>query len=111
ETELNANAMLYGGNKRPGGILNERNFARYARIRHGLSRVDCTPGRMVWIFRTGGLFLSDEDEGPVVLHGEGRNVGRRIIERLTVPELDRLIAAGSTYLARQIAEDGRFAYG
>jgi len=111
ETELNANAMLYGGNAIVHAVLNERNFARYARLRHGLSEVDFSPARAVWVFRTGGLFLADEDAAPVELHGTGRNAGRRRVEVLGVADLDGLIAAGSRYLARQVSSDGRFAYG
>src|SRR5690606_14008548 len=40
ETEINANAMLYGGPKYPHCMVNEKNFSRYARLRYGLTRVD-----------------------------------------------------------------------
>ncbi len=111
ETELNANAMLYGGARVDCAVINERNFARYARIRHSIEPPDFSPGRGVWIFSTQALFLATEDDGPLPLHGIGRNTGRRIVERLSVPDLDALITAGGDYLASQVKADGRFIYG
>ena len=111
ETELNANAMLYGGNDTHHAVLNEANFSRYARQKFGLGAVDFAPDAPVWVFSTGGLFLDAGAAAPVVLRGEGRNAGRRVVEHLTVADLDGLIEAGSGYLARQVGEGGRFAYG
>lgn len=111
ETELNANAMLYGGSKLHHAVLNERNFARYAKIRYGLSSLDFSSLSNLWVFRTGALFISDEEADPVTLYGGGRNAGRRAIEPVTVADLDRLIAAGGAYLADQVGPDGCFTYG
>lgn len=111
ETELNANAMLYGGNTIDHAVLNESNFARYARLRHALSTVDFAPAEPVWLFQTGAMFLGAGNERPVMLHGGGRNAGRRMVERLTVEHLDDLITNGAGYLSRQVGADGRFEYG
>lgn len=111
ETELNANAMLYGGAKMDSAVLNEGNFARYAKIRHGIAPPDFSSGASVWVFSTQALFLAAGDDGPLPLHGTGRNAGRRIVERLSVPDLDALITAGGDYLAGQVKTDGRFIYG
>lgn len=111
EAELNANAMLYGGNKISHAILNEQNFRRYARIRHGLEEVDFSPRRNVWLFSTDALFVSADEQAPVALHGSGRNVGRRNVGSLDVPTLDSIISAGGAYLAAQIEDNGRFIYG
>ncbi|RIV84149.1 UDP-N-acetylmuramoyl-tripeptide--D-alanyl-D-alanine ligase [Aurantiacibacter xanthus] len=111
ETELNANAMLYGGNKLDHGVLNERNFTRYARQRHPGAQLDLRDDAPLWLFSTGGLFLAADDPAPIPLHGTGRNAGRRRVDRLGIADLDSLITAGSTYLARQVDADGRFAYG
>lgn len=111
ETELNANAMLYGGNAIEHAVINEGNFNRYAGQRFGLKPIDFAPDAPVWLFSTGGLFLNANEAEPVVLHGVGRNAGRRDVGCLTVDQLDGVIAAGADYLARQVDPDGRFAYG
>ena len=111
ETELNANAVLYGGNDVHHAVVNQANFSRYARHQFGLQQVDFAPDAPVWIFSTGGLFLDSSGSEPLVLRGEGRAAGRRVSQCLTVDDLDSLIEAGSGYLARQVGDDGRFAYG
>lgn len=111
ETEINANAMLYGGNKIDHAVLNGRNFALYARSRHGIPRLDLSPSAPIWVFRTQAMFLAADEADPVMLHGAGRNAGRRVVERLAVEDLDGLVAAGASYLARQVGPDGRFVYG
>jgi UDP-N-acetylmuramoyl-tripeptide--D-alanyl-D-alanine ligase len=111
ETELNANAMLYGGNAIDHAVINEGNFNRYAGQRFGLKPIDFAPDAPVWLFSTGGLFLDANEAEPVVFHGVGRNAGRRDVGCLTIDQLDGVIAAGAGYLAQQVDPDGRFAYG
>lgn len=111
ETELNANAMLYGGAGVDHAVLNEGNFARYARARHNIPPPDFSPDTPVWTFTTQALFIGREDAAPLPLHGTGRNAGRRIVKRLSVPDLDALVRAGGDYLAGQVKADGRFTYG
>ncbi|UIJ44853.1 glutamate ligase [Sphingomonas cannabina] len=110
ETELNANAMLYGGPTVPTAVVNEGNFTRYAAQRHGLAAVDFDDETPVWLFSTKGLFVGDD----LALHrldGLGRDAGRRSIARLDPDLLLDLIRSGSGYLASQVREDGRFHYG
>lgn len=110
ETEINANAMLYGGNGHPTAIVNEGNFRRYARLRHGIRAIDFSDDGLVWLFSTAGLFMGADG----VLHAireQGRNAGRRTVERLDPDLLLGLIDDGSTYLASQVQPDGRFHYG
>lgn len=110
ETELNANAMLYGGNKTPAAVLNEKNFAIYAARRHGLTDLTFADEDPIWLFTTKGAFVGDD----LALHpisDAGLDTGRRAIEPLDPPQVAHLIEAGSTYLASQVGEDGRFDYG
>ncbi|KQN06679.1 glutamate ligase [Sphingobium sp. Leaf26] len=110
ETEINANAMLYGGNGHATAIVNEGNFRRYARLRHGVRAIDFADHAPVWLFSTAGLFMGMDG----VLHAireQGRNAGRRTVERLDPDLLLGLIDDGSAYLASQVQADGRFHYG
>ncbi len=111
ETELNANAMLYGGPQIEHAVLNKGNFQRYANIRHGLKSVGLSGDDAVCLFSTTGVFASDDDEDVHRLGSAGPNAGRRVIERLTPAHTDTLIAGASHYLATQVGPDGRFAYG
>ena len=112
EQELNANAMLYGGNRIAHAALNERNFRIYARRKYGggADDLDFTDDAPLTLFATGGLFM-DEAGGVHRLHAAGPRGGRRRIDRLGADDVRGLIAAGSAYLARQVGADGRFAYG
>ncbi|MGV2979872.1 hypothetical protein ACERNI_06650 [Camelimonas sp. ID_303_24] len=111
ETELNANAMLYGGPGARTAVVNDKNFRRYARIRHGLANLDRRADGEVWQFSTRGMFVSLDSADVHELHGAGRDAGRRIIARLEAPDVRALVAAGSGYLASQVGETGRFIYG
>lgn len=110
ETEINANAMFYGGRAEPCAKLNEGNFAIYAKRRHGLTAIDFADAAPVWTFSTAGAFVGEDG----VLHPlepTGRNGGRRRVAQLEPDALAQLIADGSAYLARQVSADGRFDYG
>jgi len=112
ETEINANAMLYGGPKYPHCVVNEKNFRRYARLRHGLAGVDFENDTPVWMFSSRGFFR-DSDQ-PHVIHqiaGPSRAAGRRIVEVLDDDILSTLIETSSSFLAGEVGEDGRFTYG
>jgi len=111
ETELNANAMLYGGPAQAHAIVNEKNFQRYASQRHKLEKVDFADDQRVHLFSTCGAFSSIEDSAVHLLTGKGLNAGRRDIARLGVKHVRSLIQNGSRHLAAQVTPSGRFLYG
>ncbi|ADG16478.1 Mur ligase middle domain protein [Paraburkholderia atlantica] len=111
ETELNANAMLYGGAAHAHAVVNSKNFERYATIRHQLANVDFADAREVYIFSTRGAFTSLQSQEVHLLHGTGLNAGRRIIEHLQPADVRALVTSGSRYLAGQVQQGGRFHYG
>lgn len=110
ETELNANAMLYGGGSEPCAQLNPGNFTAYARRKYGRVELDLSDAAPVWTFATSGAFAG-EDGVVHALEPAGRDGGRRRIDRLGPDRLRALIDAGSLYLADQVKLDGRFDYG
>lgn len=110
EQELNANAMLYGGNRIAHAIVNEKNFQRYAGRRFRGLEVDFADDREIVQLATTGVFCA-VDEAPLLLHGTGRNAGRRVISRLAPPEVRALIEASGRYLSQQVQPSGRFHYG
>lgn len=110
ETEINANAMLYGGQAQATAVVNEANFLRYARLRHGMETVDFAGDCPLWLFSTAGLFIGS-DYQIHAMRQQGRNAGRRTIDRLDPDMLRDLIDRGSRYLASQVQANGRFHYG
>ena len=110
EQELNANAMLYGGNHIPTAEFNEGNVRAYLQSRFPRTPLppfgDDTP---VHLFTSKGAFFDGDTLHD--LYPTGRNAGRRIIDALSIPLLNSLIAAGSDFLADQVGADGRFVYG
>jgi UDP-N-acetylmuramoyl-tripeptide--D-alanyl-D-alanine ligase len=111
EQELNANAMLYGGNRIAGAVLNERNFAIYAGHRFGSGeRLDFGDEREAFLFTTRGVFC-DETGHLHELAPTGLDAGRRIVEPLDTHQLSSIIAKASNYLGGQVRADGTFVYG
>ncbi|MFD2237971.1 hypothetical protein [Aureimonas populi] len=111
EEELNANAMLYGGNAVEHAVLNERNFSLYARARYpGLDAPGFRDEAPVFVLSTRGVFC-DEAGRLHELNGPGPNAGRRHVERLDEAGLLSMIEDASAYLARQVKADGSFVYG
>lgn len=110
EQELNANAMLYGGNSIFHAVLNEKNFSLYAR-----SKFEALPSGTfddeedVFLLSTKGVFC--EGGELFELNGVGLDAGRRRMERLEEADVLSLIHDGSDYLSRQVNEDGSFVYG
>lgn len=111
ETELNGNAMLYGGPSIAAASLNEANFNRYAKRARGLEKVSVSEVEQFHVFSTQALFTTDSDDAVHSIPGAGPNTGRRTIEMLNIADIDGLIERGSRFLETQVGEDGRFIYG
>jgi hypothetical protein len=110
EGELNANAMLYGGSTISHAVLNERNFAIYARSRFPQLQLDFSDSKPVWLLTTTGLFC-DTESVPLPLHPSGPDAGRRMLPGLNLDTVATLIRDSSRYLATQVEASGRFRYG
>src|SRR5690606_22840065 len=111
EMEINAQAMLYGGNQVSHCVLNENNFQLAAQQKYGVgTTVDFQGDGEVYILETAGLFCG-EDGIIHELYGNGRNAGRRKIESLDDETLADIIRNSSDFLARQVGKNGRFVYG
>ena len=111
EQELNANAMLYGGNKISHCVVNEKNFLLYAQQKYGSGmKVDFSDTRSVLMLDCAGVFCAEDGE-IVELCTAGRDAGRRRIEPLSVDVLGGVIRDASDFLAQQVGKDGRFVYG
>ncbi|GAB1584213.1 hypothetical protein PPNSA23_41560 [Phyllobacterium phragmitis] len=111
ETELNGNAMLYGGGTISHAVLNTNNFRRYAALRHKLTTLEFPEDGEVHVFSSRGVFASTGSTDVHLLQGAGRDAGRREIQQLTPRHVRELISNGSNYLASQVGEDGIFHYG
>ena len=115
EQELNANAMLYLGAKQPKAALNRKNFLNYGVKRYGKHFSLPSPKDPVVLFTTQAI-LVQPGKPHELLHDysggkEGRNTGRRIIEKLDPEQVTSLIQQSSQFLADQVNAEGRFIYG
>ena len=111
EQELNANAMLYGGNTISHAVVNRKNFDLYARVRYpNLPAISFTADDEVFVLSTRGAFVDDHGHA-FRLNPSGRNGGRRQIKSLDIAQVDALIRDASSFLAAQVQADGRFVYG
>ncbi|MGN6447477.1 MAG: CapA family protein, partial [Brucella intermedia] len=111
ETEINANALLYGGGDSVNGIINIGNFNRYLKIRHGVEALNVKDTDTVYRFTTRGIFLTANESVIEKIVGTELDTGRRIRNPMTVSDIDYLIENSSIYLASQVKGDGRFVYG
>ncbi|AZM97160.1 UDP-N-acetylmuramoyl-tripeptide--D-alanyl-D-alanine ligase [Vreelandella venusta] len=115
EQELNANAMLYLGGNQPRAALNKKNFLIYGVKRYGKHFSLPAHQDQALLFTTQAI-LVQPDQPHKLLHGysggqEGRNTGRRIIEKLDPVQVTSLIQQSSQFLAEQVDATGRFIYG
>lgn len=111
EQELNANAMLYGGNAVFSAVVNEKNFALYARTKFPeLPAVNFADDGEVFVLSTAGAFSAETGE-IFALNPSGSDASRRRIDRMTEDDVLGLIRNSSNYLAGEVQEDGRFIYG
>lgn len=111
ETELNGNAMLYGGPSIDHAIINQANFDRYAKRTRGPNTVPVSDVENLYVFSTQAVFTASHEHAVHLIPGAGPNTGRRAVELLEVPDIDGLIERGSQFLASQIDDEGRFIYG
>lgn len=132
EQEINANAMLYGGNEIAAARRNTNNFSAYLSRRFGASfQPDFTAETPVWRFASEGVFISDDPALSALPGGNAAQAlpgpdtspragwksattldcGRRDISPLDADATLALIRSGSEFLARQVQKDGRFIYG
>lgn len=116
EQEINANAMLYLGAKSSKSGFNEKHFLRHGKNRYGNRfQLPKDPEQQVALFTTQAI-LVQSDKPYELLHGysggkEGRNTGRRIIEKLESTQVEDLIKYSSQFLTDQVNNEGRFVYG
>lgn len=111
EMELNANAMLYGGNAVDHAVINVHNFVLYAQAKYkALPVMRFSDDEEVIVFSTKGVFCNEEGH-LYELNEAGPDSGRRSISELTANDALSLVKSGSEYLARQVQADGAFIYG
>lgn len=111
ETEINANAMLYGGPSINHAMLNHANFSRYAGLRHGVTDLGFADDSVLYKFSTRAAFTAAGSEDVFAIAGAGRNAGRRVIEQLEPTQLCNIVSDSSLFLASQVNDNGRFIYG
>lgn len=112
ETELNANACLYGGADIALAQWNENNFKVYLKQRFGSDLSESlNNSQEIFTFRTTGLFFDLENQEIHILSTLPRTHGRRALPRLSSDNLVNLIEKITAYLGNQVQENGKYEYG
>ncbi|URL06562.1 UDP-N-acetylmuramoyl-tripeptide--D-alanyl-D-alanine ligase [Avibacterium sp. 21-595] len=112
EMELNANACLYVGADEVSAGVNQRNLERYIKARHGSSQMPTfADNEEIRIFQTAGFFLDVEKNDYYQLDTQPRYQGHRKIEPFGLDEVQELIRLSTTYLSKQVKENGVYEYG
>ncbi|MGH8408316.1 MAG: UDP-N-acetylmuramoyl-tripeptide--D-alanyl-D-alanine ligase, partial [Pseudomonas sp.] len=115
EQELNANAILYGGNAINHATFNAGNFSVYAKRRFtGLNTADLIatlePETPVFLFDTKGVFCA-EDGVPHPLNPGPTETGWRTLAALEPGMVKASIISAASYLSTQVQGGGQFVYG
>lgn len=112
EKELNANAMLYGGNKIENGRINEKNFNIYAKSKYSNYSYKFDDTKNVYLLTSQGVFIDFKQRKIFPTYPTGLHSGRRIVHQLDGTLLTELIKTSSEFLADQVdPKTGRFYYG
>ncbi|MUF05892.1 glutamate ligase [Pseudomonas sp. CCM 7893] len=115
EQELNANAILYGGNNIAHASFNAGNFSVYAKRRFAGSAAlnavsTLQPDTPVYLFDTAGVFCA-EDGMAHRLNSNAAEIGWRTLAALTPDDVRLPICTAATYLGAQVQDSGQFVYG
>ncbi|MDR1946537.1 MAG: hypothetical protein LBQ51_05155, partial [Desulfovibrio sp.] len=119
EQECNANAIFYDPADYNSSRFHPENFATYAASRFpGLFAAPQGPDQEAWMIETAGVFCGEDGVPhplPGLLPGDpvtaGLYTGHRDPGRLTPDILDKAVAGGARWLARQIEKSGKYVYG
>jgi len=111
EQELNANALLYNGDKVTYAKINKDNFYAFFNWRFPNEALPNFNDKTIsiYIFTTIGYF--DDGDLTYEIESHGRNTGYRKIESLTAPLVQQLVESASNYLAHEVNISGQFTYG
>lgn len=112
ESELNANACLYAGVDVPVAQWNAKNMQVYLKQRFGKDLSEqVIRSNELYTFITAGLFFDIETQEVHKLSTLPRTHGRRALPPLSAESLTGLIGKITTYLSKQVKEDGKYEYG
>ena len=112
EMELNANACLYKGGQTSHAAVNDNNFSRYFKRRHGSSQIpNYTPDLEMLTFNTAGWFFDIRTSECWDINTQPRNKGRRLIRGLQPNSTLNIVTKSSQYLAEQVQTSGKYIYG
>lgn len=110
--ELAANAMLYPGGSVEHAHFNEGNFRSYARRKYPenpeMAWAESTP---LYPFQVSGFYYQPDNQALYELEHAGAASGRRTLAPLTPGGCQDLIEQSSSFLSRQVLQDGTFVYG
>lgn len=112
ESELNANACLYGGADEPLAQWNANNIRVYLTQRFGEDLSESlNQSSQLYTFITAGLFFDVETQEVHLLSTAPRTHGRRALPPLSAEPLAELIGKITAYLGSQVLENGKYEYG
>lgn len=112
ETELNANAMLYGGTKIAHAQVNDTHFRRYLRERSGEQAAQqWQNAEYCWTFNACGYFWDTRKAEHGVLESAFRMSGYRRLGAPDAETLRRCIDSATEFLLMQLDDKGRYVYG
>lgn len=113
ESELNGNALIYKGGKEGSAncVFRAERCNKYCQTRFNCTLPKFEPTSIVEIFKTAGVFVSEEEQTPMSIISDGLATGHREISHTDSDAILKLVRSGAGYLANQVQKSGKFVYG
>ena len=113
ESELNGYAILYKDGKDGSGrgIFRAERCNEYCQTRFNRDMPKLEKSNPVEVFKTGGAFVSEEDQKPLSLLTDGLETGHRYISHTDSDTILKMVRSGARFLAGEVQKSGKFIYG
>ncbi len=113
ESELNANALLYKDGKEGSAncVFRAERCNEYCQTRFNCDMPKLEPTSIVEIFKTAGVFVSEEEPIPIPITGTGLATGHRDVSHTDSGTILKMVRKGASFLANQVQKSGKFVYG
>ena len=113
EGEINGNALLYKDGKDGSAncVFRPERCNEYCKTRFNRDMPKLEPSSIVEIFKTAGVFVSEEEQTPLPIISEGLATGHREVSHIDSDTILKMVRSGARYLASQVQKSGKFVYG
>ena len=113
ESELNANALIYKDGKEGSAncVFRPERFDEFCKARFNRDMPKLEQSSPVAVFKTAGVFVSEDEQTPISIISDGLATGHREVSHIDSDTILKMVRSGARFLASQVQKSGRFVYG